>query len=44
MFLSGLLGEPAAAAGEEYGFRGLMFRVVGGWARSARAGLWRASS
>lgn len=39
MFLSGLLISPLAAAGEEYGFRGLMFRVVGGWARSARAGL-----
>ena len=39
MFLSGLLVSPLAAAGEEYGFRGLMFRVVGGWARSARAGL-----
>lgn len=39
MFLSGLLVTPLAAAGEEYGFRGLMFRVVGGWARSARAGL-----
>lgn len=39
MFLSGLLITPLAAAGEEYGFRGLMFRVVGGWARSARVGL-----
>lgn len=39
MFLSGLLVTPLAAAGEEYGFRGLMFRVVGGWARTARAGL-----
>jgi membrane protease YdiL (CAAX protease family) len=39
MFLSGLLVTPLAAAGEEYGFRGLMFRVVGGWARNARAGL-----
>lgn len=39
MFLSGLLVTPLAAAGEEYGFRGLMFRVVGGWARSARVGL-----
>lgn len=39
MFLSGLLVSPLAAAGEEYGFRGLMFRVVGGWARSARTGL-----
>lgn len=39
MFLSGLLVSPLAAAGEEYGFRGLMFRVVGGWSRSPRAGL-----
>lgn len=39
MFLSGLIVSPLAAAGEEYGFRGLMFRVVGGWARTARAGL-----
>ncbi|MGJ9422276.1 lysostaphin resistance A-like protein [Aeromicrobium sp. CF3.5] len=39
MFLSGLLVSPLAAAGEEYGFRGLMFRVVGGWARRARVGL-----
>ncbi|MGJ9412736.1 CPBP family intramembrane glutamic endopeptidase [Aeromicrobium sp. CF4.19] len=39
LFLSGLLVSPLAAAGEEYGFRGLMFRVVGGWARSARVGL-----
>lgn len=39
MFLSGLLVTPLAAAGEEYGFRGLMFRVVGGWARTERAGL-----
>jgi uncharacterized protein len=39
MFLSGLLVTPLAAAGEEYGFRGLMFRVVGSWARSRRVGL-----
>jgi len=39
MFLGGLLVSPLAAAGEEYGFRGLMFRVVGGWSRSPRAGL-----
>ncbi|RPF22446.1 CPBP family intramembrane glutamic endopeptidase [Myceligenerans xiligouense] len=39
MFLAGLLVTPLAAAGEEYGFRGLMFRVVGGWTRSARVGL-----
>lgn len=39
MFLAGLIVSPLAAAGEEYGFRGLMFRVVGGWTRTARAGL-----
>lgn len=39
MFLGGLIISPLAAAGEEYGFRGLMFRVVGGWARSPRVGL-----
>ena len=30
---------PLQAAGEEYGFRGLVLRVAGGWARGARAGL-----
>lgn len=30
--------SPLAAAGEEYGLRGLMFRVVGGWTRGARSG------
>ena len=30
---------PFQAAGEEYGFRGLILRVVGGWTRSPRAGL-----
>jgi uncharacterized protein len=30
---------PFQAAGEEYGFRGLILRVVGGWTRSARRGL-----
>jgi membrane protease YdiL (CAAX protease family) len=39
MFLASLLVTPLAAAGEEYGFRGLMFRVVGSWARSRRVGL-----
>jgi uncharacterized protein len=29
---------PLAAAGEEYGFRGLMFRVVGSWTGGARSG------
>lgn len=33
-----MLLTPLAAAGEEYGFRGLMFRVVGGWTRGARFG------
>ncbi|MFB9674777.1 CPBP family intramembrane glutamic endopeptidase [Streptosporangium vulgare] len=35
--ISALL-SPLAAAGEEYGLRGLMFRVVGGWTRGARSG------
>jgi uncharacterized protein len=30
---------PFQAAGEEYGFRGLIMRVVGSWTRSARLGL-----
>lgn len=34
-----LLFTPLQAAGEEYGYRGLVFRVAGGWARSERAGL-----
>jgi len=34
-----LLLTPLQAAGEEYGLRGLVFRVAGGWARGARAGL-----
>lgn len=38
MFVIGMLLTPLAAAGEEYGFRGLMFRVVGGWTRGARLG------
>lgn len=37
-FLIGMLLTPLAAAGEEYGFRGFMFRVIGGWTRSARSG------
>jgi len=37
-FVIGMLLTPLAAAGEEYGFRGFMFRVVGGWTRSARIG------
>ncbi|WP_191906788.1 CPBP family intramembrane glutamic endopeptidase [Microbacterium lushaniae] len=34
-----LLFTPLQAAGEEYGYRGLVFRVAGGWARGKRAGL-----
>lgn len=30
---------PLQAAGEEYGFRGLILRVAGSWTRGARAGL-----
>ncbi|WP_380167767.1 CPBP family intramembrane glutamic endopeptidase [Jannaschia sp. R86511] len=37
-FVIGMLLTPLAAAGEEYGIRGLMFRVVGGWTRGARSG------
>ncbi|ADB33449.1 Abortive infection protein [Kribbella flavida DSM 17836] len=37
-FVIGMLLTPLAAAGEEYGFRGFMFRVVGGWTRGARSG------
>ena len=37
-FIIGMLLTPLGAAGEEYGFRGLMFRVVGGWTRGARSG------
>jgi membrane protease YdiL (CAAX protease family) len=37
-FVIGMLLTPLAAAGEEYGFRGFMFRVVGGWTRGARLG------
>ncbi|GGL99566.1 MULTISPECIES: CPBP family intramembrane glutamic endopeptidase [Micromonospora] len=36
--LISVLLTPLAAAGEEYGLRGLMFRVVGGWTRGARSG------
>ncbi|SES36546.1 CAAX protease self-immunity [Lentzea albida] len=37
-FVIGMLLNPLAAAGEEYGFRGLLFRVFGGWTRGARSG------
>ncbi len=38
-FLATMLLTPLQAAGEEYGVRGLIFRVVGSWARTPRAGL-----
>ncbi|MFC4565773.1 CPBP family intramembrane glutamic endopeptidase [Nocardiopsis mangrovi] len=34
-----LLLTPLQAAGEEYGLRGLVFRVAGSWSRGPRAGL-----
>ncbi|MFD7026048.1 CPBP family intramembrane glutamic endopeptidase [Promicromonospora sukumoe] len=34
-----LVLTPFQAAGEEYGFRGLILRVVGSWTRSSRLGL-----
>lgn len=37
--LATLLLTPLQGAGEEYGFRGLILRVSGGWARSARSGI-----
>lgn len=37
-FIIGMVLTPLAAAGEEYGFRGLMFRVVGGWTGGALSG------
>lgn len=37
-FVIGMVLTPLAAAGEEYGFRGFMFRIVGGWTRGARLG------
>jgi len=39
IFIGTLLLTPLQAAGEEYGVRGLVFRVAGGWARGSRAGL-----
>jgi membrane protease YdiL (CAAX protease family) len=39
LLATALVLVPFQAAGEEYGFRGLIFRVVGGWTRSARLGL-----
>lgn len=37
-FVIGMALTPLAAAGEEYGFRGVMFRVIGSWAPGARSG------
>ncbi|WP_431031393.1 lysostaphin resistance A-like protein [Plantibacter sp. RU18] len=37
-FVIGMLLIPLAAAGEEYAFRGFMFRVIGGWTRTAGFG------
>lgn len=39
MLAGTILIMPLQAAGEEYGFRGLILRVAGGWTRGARAGL-----
>ncbi|MFL1379748.1 MULTISPECIES: CPBP family intramembrane glutamic endopeptidase [unclassified Nocardiopsis] len=39
IFASALLFTPLQAAGEEYGFRGLVFRVAGSWGRGPRTGL-----
>ncbi|WP_306216095.1 CPBP family intramembrane glutamic endopeptidase [Actinoplanes sp. RD1] len=38
-FLVTMLLTPLQSAGEEYGVRGLIFRVVGSWTRTSRAGL-----
>lgn len=38
-FLIGMLLSPLAAAGEEYGVRGLMFRVLGSWTKHPLPGL-----
>jgi uncharacterized protein len=38
VFVIGMTLTPLAAAGEEYGVRGLMFRVVGSWTRGALSG------
>ncbi|ETX26979.1 CPBP family intramembrane glutamic endopeptidase [Roseivivax isoporae] len=37
-FIIGMTLTPLAAAGEEYGFRGVMFRVVGSWTRGSLSG------
>lgn len=37
-YIIGMTLTPLAAAGEEYGLRGLMFRVVGSWTRESLSG------
>lgn len=37
-FVIGMTLTPLAAAGEEYGLRGLMFRVIGSWTGGPRSG------
>ncbi|MEU8023545.1 CPBP family intramembrane glutamic endopeptidase [Micromonospora haikouensis] len=39
ILLATMLLTPLQSAGEEYGVRGLIFRVIGSWTRSPRAGL-----
>jgi membrane protease YdiL (CAAX protease family) len=39
LFLATMLFTPLQSAGEEYGVRGLIFRVVASWSRNPRAGL-----
>ena len=39
MFAVTIILTPLQAAGEEYGLRGLVFRVAGSWSRGPRAGL-----
>jgi membrane protease YdiL (CAAX protease family) len=39
ILLATVILTPLQSAGEEYGVRGLIFRVIGGWFRSPRAGL-----
>lgn len=39
MFAITILLAPLQSAAEEYGFRGLLFRVTASWSRGARAGL-----
>jgi len=40
VFTAGLLFTPLQAAGEEYGFRGLVFRVAASWGRGPRTALF----